>query len=52
LRGSRGIASAIKRAFIYSDGYVVLFSNRDNWIVPKNRRRMDTLQRRVEKALR
>jgi len=51
LRGSRGIASAVKRAFIYSDGYVVLFSNRDNWLVPRNRRRMNTLRRRVERAL-
>jgi hypothetical protein len=45
------ITSSIVKALKYSDGYVILFSNRENWIDPKNKRRVKILKKRIEKIL-
>jgi len=44
------ITSAIKKALKYSDGYVVLLSNGEDWF-ELNRRRVKTLKRKIEKIL-
>jgi len=45
------ITSAVKKALKYSDGYVVLFCSDDNWIKPKNRKRIRVLRERIKKII-
>lgn len=47
----RQITSSIVKALKYSDGYVILFSNRENWLESKDKRRVNLLRKRIEKIL-